>query len=131
MKYPACLLLLFLACTPSRAQNSPSIDLRVHNGRLELVCPEGLPPGAYLSVTTPAGSRAQSIPSSEGGGLALIPLDVTPAALVASYPRISQRPLPSTALISPRSGVSSHWLAFRSHSPPPPRPTVPLRGLWR
>ena len=86
MKSLACLLLLALSvtCTPSRAQNSLSIDLRVHNGRLEIVCPEGLPNGARLTLVTPAGSRAQAIPPSEGGGLALIPLDVTPAALAAS-----------------------------------------------
>ena len=120
MKSAVCLFLLLafsFSCTlPGRAQSGSLIDLRVHNGRLELVCPEGLPPGTHLSVTTPAGSRTQAIPPSEGGGLALIPLDVTPAALAASLYAHQ-----ATAITLTGPGLQAQW----SVEPLPPLP-LPL-----
>ena len=107
MKIPACLLILALSLVcpaTSLAQSIAPVELRVHNGHLELVFTGGIPPGARLEVATANASRAQVLPSADGGGLALVPLDIAPAALAAGL-----RAGRTTTVTLTSPGLTARW----------------------
>lgn len=114
---PLLVFLLSFACAASGfAQSEAPVDLRVHNGRLELVFPGGVPLGERLTVATAGGSRALALPLSEGGGLTLVPVNVSPAALATSLSAGQ-----STTLALTGGALAAQWSVE-----PLRRPSLPL-----
>ena len=85
-RFFATLPLSFWAVMPAFAQAMAPPDLRVIHGQLQLVLTNGVPAHAHLALTLRDWVHSQPLPPSEGGGLVVVPLQLTTESLGQTLP---------------------------------------------